>query len=225
MGDATSTAAALLEMVDGEIPFDVYTANSIIAVLSKKGYADLAEYVLTRMAAAGLQPDVYSYTATLSAYARSSDAAKGTSEALLRRALNSGLKLTPEILHAAISVFRNDVAAAIQFWQNLPSICGSSYAKAVAHHVTVFEGLLRVCGAAGRPDLALRLVYALRKAQHKRAGFGTNFFNAFERGLRERSKTPQDSLNFIQRRYVEHLRVECHAFKMDLPVQKIRIKY
>ncbi len=90
-------------------------------------------------------------------------------------------------------------------------------------HVQAYEALFRVCGG-GRPDVALRIFYVMRKSKDVTAATGTNLFHSFERGVREGST--QERINgLLAGRYLEHFRTECRAFVMELPVERIRIKY
>lgn len=201
----------------------MYTINSILAALSRKGQVDLVLEVLEELREMHVKPDTYTYIEALSSCSRCVPTRPYVAEMLLRNAIHDNVRIMPAMMNATISAFGDDVSDALKFWQKMRASENPKSRNAVKH-VQAYEALFRVCGRAGRPDVALKIVYVMKKSKDVVASStGTNLFRSFERGLKEGDQEGKVTRIFAKQ-YLEHFRTECQAFEMDLPVERIRIK-
>lgn len=205
------------------ISADMYTMNSVLALLSRVGQVDLVLDTLEQLRALGAPVDAFTYTAVLSTCARCEPSRPEIAEKLLRQATEDGVRWMPSMVNATLSAYGSRVMDAVKCWKTLRGGAREDDARAV-RHVQTYEALLRVCGRAGRPDVALKIVYVMRKSGDVLATKGANLFHTFERGVRE-GGSRHKLTGIIARRYLVHLETECRAFVMNLPVERIRIKY
>lgn len=131
---------------------------------------------------------------------------------VLQKAAEQNIVLSDVVASAAISSMYDDVDGARRVWLFIRSKSSSPPGRLCC------LSFLRVCGTAGRPDLAVRLVYAMQK---EKIQADPECYLTYQTGLRKfggrrRSLQPYDLI----------LRTLC-AFvdDMDLPITRIRIKY
>lgn len=93
---------------------------------------------------------------------------------LFRCAQEDGVSADGRFLNAVLRCFGNDIDSAIKAWKReigsaaLGMSSGThkeySSVKQSANLAAAYNGLMHVCGRANRPDVALRLCYAMSKA-------------------------------------------------------------
>lgn len=220
-------AHAYSEMINRGIRPDTHTIRALRLAAKICGDVPLSLKILDVTLSCGLQPDAHSYNSAIAACARSSPNDPETADKLLQQALERGVKWTNSMVNAAISSCDNDVSMAIALWQRLRS-CPDEESRSVLAERPIYDALLRICGRSARPDLALRIVYAAKKANHMVSNSvdSRSVYNAFKRGLKESDGEEKVARNAIKRQYVQHLKTECGVTDWtDIPIERIRIKF
>jgi pentatricopeptide repeat protein len=143
---------------------------------------------------------------------------------MFRNATSLGVPADGRFLNAVLRCFGNDIDAALQLWKDeiRPQCLSlerqlSSISK--KNLLAAYNGLLHVCGRALRPDIALRVVYAMNKD-----GLEPNeaSLNSYRSGSRicQRSQsggfaaTLERKLKLIEQ-YESLLLVECTKYDRD----------
>lgn len=202
---------------------DMYSINSILALLSRAGAVHAALHAFDQLRAMNAPIDAFTYSAVLSACARCEPTRPADAERLLWQATRDGVRWAPAMVNATLSAFGSKISEALRCWKEIRANAQPSDESA-ARSIQAYEALMRVCGRAARADMALKIVYAVRKSNDLPAVRGTNLFNAFKRGVREGGA--EQKLQCIPAQwYVQHLETECRAFDIDFPIERIRIKY
>lgn len=225
--DMNGVAQAYSEMIAQCIQPDAHTIRALRLAAKICGDVPLSLKILDVTLSCGLQPDAQSYTSAIAACARSSPNDPETADKLLQQALQRGIKWTSSMVNAAISSCDNDISMAIVLWQRLRS-CPDEESRNVLAERPIYEALLRICGRSARPDLALRIFYAAKKAHHVAPNSvdSRSIYNAFKRGLRESDGEERVAKNAIKRQYVHHLKTECGVTDWaDIPIERIRINF
>lgn len=214
-----------LDMQRRHVHLDMYTINAILSAASRAGDISLVRSTLAAIRSSSLSADMYSYTAAIAACARCTPRDPDTARMLLDEAIADGVPWTSAMVNAALSTHGSDVDSAVTLWKALRAYPDEASRAAVSDKM-VYDALMRVSGAAGRPDMALRIVYAATKAQHLHGSGETRLFNAFQRGMRESGCEQRVVDNVLKWQYLQHLRVKCGAFeRVDYPIERIRIRY
>jgi pentatricopeptide repeat protein len=104
-----------------------------------------------------------------------SDHGKDYAIELFRHATQEGISADGRMINALFRCFRDDLGAALEFWKmDVRPACLSHIKRVVKRNgnsdqlrqqnlLAAYSGLLYVCGCARRPDIALRIVYAMNK--------------------------------------------------------------
>ena len=226
MGDAAGVSEILGEMVNRNFKFDKYGFQAILVSLSRCGRADLTEETFEKWRRCHGAVDKYSYTELLCSLGRCSPRRSEKGLFFMQQAVEDGVTWTDAMVHACLSSFGDDAMGAIRCWQSLRSRATDDCMQAVQSCLS-YSALMRVCGKAGRPDLALRLFYAFQKSRllNSEQNLGTQLYQQFARGLQNGGKEEHVNANILKRQYLEHLQLQCRAFTLELPLERIRIKY
>lgn len=220
-------AYVFTEMVTrGQQP-DLFTIRALLVSASNCGDVPLATSILQMTHENGCCPDQYLYTTAISACARASPPDPGTADLLLSQALERGTPWNPAMINATISSYGDDINKAIDLWRRLRA-CPHEESRAVLQERQVYDALMRVCGRCARPDMALRIVYAAKKASHISSNSTDSrvIYSAFQRGLEESNSVRHIEGSLIKKQYIRHLKAECGLHDgPSLPVERIRIKF
>lgn len=154
---------------------------------------------------------------------------------LFRNALRSDIPPDGRFVNACLRCFGNEVDKAIMTWKNEMRVAvvshenrkrptSSAFPKKRKKNVAAaYHGLLYVCGKAGRPDIALRLVYAMNKEEVEPS---ETSYNAYLKGKEER-KDEKAVIRMMANQYESLLQVECLKYdtrdKRRESEQRIRI--
>jgi len=212
--DDAQARAVVNEMEDSGFTPDIYTMNTLMAASARRRDFDACTGIYEEILARGLRPDEFTICSLISACG--SDGARVRDVAqILKLASDLGLKRNHAILNAAIASYGKNLDGALKLWDffrrggDRPGIAG-------------YEGLLRVCGAAGRPDEALRVVYAMKKDGHR---VKVDAYSAFVRGVEEFNA--REVYSGLKKPYLSLLQAECGAAtsRENFPVQRIRLKF
>lgn len=212
-------------LMAGVLP-DALTIQALLLAANCCGDVALAVKILDVTYSCGMALNQHLYTTAIASCGRSSPRDPRTADLLLAQALERGTPWTAPMINAAISAYGNDVSKAVQLWQRLRA-CPDEASRNVLKEREVYDALMRVCGRGARPDMALRIFYAARKAEHLRGNSpeSKTVYNAFKRGAHEAGTQHTILQNALKRRYVEHLKVECGISDgVVLPVERVRIK-
>mmetsp|Transcript_39915 Transcript_39915/g.158877 ORF Transcript_39915/g.158877 Transcript_39915/m.158877 type:complete len:130 (+) Transcript_39915:1471-1860(+) len=128
-------------------------------------------------------------------------------------AMDSGVAVDSRLQSAAIRAAKHDVKGAELVFRFLAAKLGVDNLKDAS-----FMAFLYVCGVSGRSDLAVRIVYAMKKAKRvpKPA-----CYREFAKGTRE-SKVAEHKLQ----PYLFVLKTLCNVTDdFDLPINRVRIKF
>lgn len=222
LGDLRGAVAALKAMSrSGNLEPDLCTYNSIMSGAAVVGNTELASTLLSTLKCHKKYfPDSFSFTSAITAYRNNPQQALK----LLEDARQCGVPVTAPLLNAVLMSHDNDINAALRLWRGWRSTAGF---PVVARDVQVYRALLRIAGIAGQPREALRIVHAGRKSGELEPSSTPGLFTAFEKGLREGNMTEKVESNLISCQYMQHLRLECRAFKAPscLPIERVRIRF
>lgn len=223
IGDSKGALSATQDTIDQHhLQPDLYTMNSLIAVAALNGDIDLAQRLMKKIQANPRWPlNAVSYTALLSACWSDVEVA----DRILEDAISNGVECTPAMLNASLICQGQDITSALERWRGWQK--HAAYGSA-ARHLDVYRGLLRVAGLSGRPDMALRIVFAGTKAGALKPDVDEGLFKAFRRGLREGGHETEVMNNLISRQYVAHLRLQCRVFetgKESRKMERLRIRW
>mmetsp|Transcript_39916 Transcript_39916/g.158881 ORF Transcript_39916/g.158881 Transcript_39916/m.158881 type:complete len:415 (+) Transcript_39916:170-1414(+) len=185
-------------------------ARSFNLMLKVQGSEDDANALLAEMRSRKIDPDVYSYCALLKREPKNS--AEGIAR-IVQMAMDSGVAVDSRLQSAAIRAAKHDVKGAELVFRFLAAKLGVDNLKDAS-----FMAFLYVCGVSGRSDLAVRIVYAMKKAKRvpKPA-----CYREFAKGTRE-SKVAEHKLQ----PYLFVLKTLCNVTDdFDLPINRVRIKF
>jgi pentatricopeptide repeat protein len=223
VGDLQSALETLREMTKRhKIQPDLRTYNALIAAAARQGNdVDLVNHLFREVKRSdSFSPDEYTYCAAISAHAGDIE---GCTK-LLADAVESGVTCCPPMLNAALAAYGVDIDGALEQWRLWR--LSKPYASA-AGNLQVYHALLRVAGAAGRPDAALRVLFAGKRNHELEPSTNKGLFGSFMKGAREGGQVERLRSNFLMKQYTSHLRLECRAFtnKPELFVEKVRIRW
>jgi pentatricopeptide repeat protein len=223
VGDLPSALETLREMTSRhKIQPDLRTYNALIAAAARQGNdVELVNHLLHKVKSSeSFSPDEYTYCAAISAQGGDKEGCAR----LLADAVESGVTCCPPMLNAALAAYGTDIDGAIEQWRKWRA--SKPYACA-AGNLQVYHALLRVAGAAGRPDAALRILFAGKRNNELEPSTNKGLFGTFMKGAREGGQVEKLRSNFLMNQYMTHLRLECRAFtkKPDLLVERVRIRW
>lgn len=224
--DINGMLQAFSQMIHNELQPDNYTFKALLLGSSYLGDVGLAKSILDVLHRNCVTLDANLFTTAIASCARADPRDPISAESLLHYAHENGIKWTSAMINAAISSWGDDSVGAIQSWQKLRT-CSDEKSRKALHARMVYDALMRVCGRQARPDLALRIFYAAKKAGHVRGNSpnSRSLYNAFRRGSRESGVDKDIDSNILKRPYVHHLKAECGVQNdIHLPVERIRIK-
>ena len=154
----SSTAIKITDKIDGMVCTEASRTLLSIMNESNDSYSE-------RIPPANSQ--TYCYTATSLSHVPYPNATEAMS--LFREAIDNSIPADGRFVNAVIRCFGSDIDAALNAWKQ-------EIGKAVIKYneerkgksknqnfMAAFHGLYSVCGQAGRPDIAVRLVYAMAK--------------------------------------------------------------
>ncbi|CAM9131809.1 unnamed protein product [Ectocarpus sp. 12 AP-2014] len=171
---------------------------------------------------------------------------------LYMEATERGIHLNGKICNAVLVGFGADLTGAISFWRRCvrPALVQDSDVESngISAQQTrrpqenrkkdlfsAYCGLLYVCGRAQRPDAALKVVFALKKDGIRPSSALSNTYFKARKDSRESEDDPQAGpprfrmMRLLDRQLENTLEVECgvskHADQMDLPIERIRIRF
>lgn len=158
-------AFSMLELADlFEASSLIETVNFILNAMS--GYSKIN-------GKAAPPADSQTYCVAASALQYGPDAGEALANGLFRNATANGVPADGRFVNAVLRCFGDDVDAALMAWKNEIRPKCLDYEKRVRsvplsrpagkNLLASYNGLLYVCGRALRPDIALRLVYAMSK--------------------------------------------------------------
>ena len=146
---------------------------------------------------------------------------------LFQEAIQAGIPPDGRFLNACIRCFGDDIDRAMTAWKQefrtaalshenrqTRSTFRSTKKKKKKNLVAAYNGLLHVCGQAGRPDIALRLVYAMNKEESVEPNEAS--LNSYYAGkkIRENDTADLDPKKTIRMmsQYETLLQVECTTY-------------
>lgn len=218
-GDIVGAVSALKAMTETGLKPDLFSYNGVIAAAGRAGHVETAKKFLEIMRKLkGMKPDVYSYCSAITACGRCSPRKPASAEVLLDEAIEDGVRLSGAIINAAITANGDDVDSAVAMWRRIRR------KKNVDLDKEAYEGLMYVCGAGGRPGSALKVVYAMRKDGIDGKAV-KSLYSSFSRGLRSNGRQHDVDRDFLKKQYVKLLQVECRAVDIELPLNRVRIRY
>lgn len=190
--------------------------RSILCIMDGKSRAPAANSQTYCIAASALQ---YGHT----------DAALATD--LFRNATNAKIPADGRFINAVFHCFGDDIQGALVAWKNeirraclshehrTRSAPVSIYRSSGKNLIASYHGLLYVCGRALRPDIALRLVYAMNKE-----GIEANevALNCYRSGKRARKKFAFETESPVEtkgirmaKQFESLLTVECTKYNLN----------
>lgn len=225
----SSSAANVFEL---ENTRELRVSNSELVSLQKESNIfDVVQRILGVMCDCGYidgisAPIADSQTFCVAASALQYGPTSGTSlpTEMFRNATSLGVPADGRFLNAVLRCFGNDIDKALQLWKDEIRPKCLSFERQLSSNskknlLAAYNGLLHVCGRALRPDVALRVVYAMNKD-----GLEPNeaSLNSYRSGSRifQRSQnggfatTLERKLKLIEQ-YESLLLVECTKYDSD----------
>uniref|UniRef100_A0A7S2URA9 Pentacotripeptide-repeat region of PRORP domain-containing protein n=1 Tax=Attheya septentrionalis TaxID=420275 RepID=A0A7S2URA9_9STRA len=183
-------------------------------------------------------PDSQSYCLVASTMSHDrTSVGSGTDAAidLFRSSQEAGIPPDGRFLNAIFRCFQDDIEGAIQMWKTEIGQAVRVYERRRSQEkqtvsrrrdgqniIAAYHGLFHVCGRANRPDMALRLVYAMAKEGMDASETSLNCYMA---GKGEASKEPRDekekrslkdkSLAILAEQYESLLTIECSKYSKN----------
>lgn len=180
------------------------------------------------------RPNSQTYCQVASAQSRASSPSKSIAKMLFEHAKADKCHLDGRFLNALLRCYGSDIESALDAWKRGiasaaagVSVIGDDYSavKRRANLAAAYNGLMHVCGRALRPDVALRICYAMNKAGVEPNEVSLNSYQSGKRiAMNEREN--KSGLDF-KRQYESLLTVECTKYntkdKRRASDKKIRI--
>lgn len=185
------------------------------------------------------KPNSQTYCIVASALSGSgtSESNSGFALQLYRKAMDDRVPADGRFLNALLRCFGDDINGALDLWKTgmgaaaagvkNNDIEGSkqSMMKRSANLIAAYNGLMHVCGRAVRPDIALRIAYAMKKAGVEPTEVSLNCYYAGKRLTLDGG----DGGSFLVRSNEQLLSVECTKYntkdKRRAGDKKIRILF
>ena len=195
-------------------------ATDIMSQIKGMDCAQAGRYILDQMTASKEypSPDSQSYCLVATAMFHVGTSPDNAIQ-LFRDALASGAAPDGRLVNACIRCYGDQVDKALLAWKNemrsavlahenrkKPKSSESFPKKRKKNLVAAYNGLLYVCGKAGRPDIALRLAYAMNKE-----GVEPNetSFNSYIKGKEDRTEKETAIMRILANQHESLLQVEC----------------
>lgn len=180
------------------------------------------------------RPNSQSFCLVASALANSGSDDPDVALALFRKAVDAGAASDGRFLNAVLRCFGGDVDSAVEAWKDGIGRAAAAAAKAAAaasdsrrrgsgsgsggdtpmkdsaNLLAAYHGLLHVCGRALRPDVALRIAYAMEKAGIEPTEMALNCYNAGKAKRRDDASGGR-----MTEQYESLLSVECTKYSED----------
>ena len=141
--------------------------------------------------------------------------------------MGEGIAADGRFLNAVVRCFGDDIEYAIKAWKTQfgPHLAYERRSnKRVSNVIAAYNGLMSVAGRAIRPDLGLRIAYAMIKAGVEPTEVTLNSYNS---GKRIALENGNNSNKGLQNQYESLLAVECTKYnskdKRRVNDRKIRI--
>lgn len=225
-GNKDAVGRLLAAMTESVHP-DILTLRAIMTGAGHQGDVAFAQRVLRLMRISGIQCDKFMYTSALAACARANPPDPTTADQLLTEAVYHGVPWCPPMINAAISAYGDNIMRAIDLWRSLKNGTTDPVIQDMLSERPIYDALFRVCGRSVRPDLALRVWYAAKNAQHVKANSSESriIFSTFMKGVNEVDGEDLLQTHLLKRTYFRLLRTECGVRdSFEWPVERIRIK-
>ena len=149
---------------------------------------------------------------------------------LFRNAMDQGLAADGRFLNSVLRCFGDDIDGALAAWKNGIGTAAAAHAlntkriknenmnnkqssSKKANLAASYHGLMHVCGRAFRPDVALRIVYAMNKAGVEPTETSLNCYYAGKR-LTMEEKNDSSKLG-LRDQYESLLSVECTKYNTN----------
>ncbi len=202
------------DIVDGLTPFEA--SKAILDLMNEaKQDAEIANKVF--------RPNSQSYCLVASALSHSLSANNSQNRQdamdLYHSFEQNELQIDGRVLNAIIRCFSDEILEALDVWktvfrkaaldtdEDIASVVGFKFTKRYKNLMAAYNGLLYVSGQAYRPDIALRLVYAMAKDGVEPTEASLNCYNA---GARK--KNPEKNKIRLHSQYENMLMVECTKY-------------
>eukprot|EP00557_Chaetoceros_sp_GSL56_P011126 CAMPEP_0176480672 /NCGR_PEP_ID=MMETSP0200_2-20121128/2401_1 /TAXON_ID=947934 /ORGANISM="Chaetoceros sp., Strain GSL56" /LENGTH=870 /DNA_ID=CAMNT_0017876805 /DNA_START=314 /DNA_END=2926 /DNA_ORIENTATION=- len=216
----------LVDLVDG---YTFPQAAKIILDLMSSSYSKGYKDIIPR-------PNSQAYCSVASALSHMDGVGPGLAMGMFKNATVNGQRVDGRFLNAIIRCYGDNITSAVDAWKNefRPTVLNSfteeidrssrnfQKSRVYKNLVASYHGLIYVAGRAYRPDIALRLVYAMRKEGVEPTEAALNTYNS---GARER----KDDIAKVKLhgQYENLLLVECAKYdskdKRRQADQRIRI--
>jgi pentatricopeptide repeat protein len=201
----------LIELVDGRTTIDA--ASSILDVMKISSKTSAYSNLI-------LRPNSQSYCLVAALISQGDSADGETAIDLFHDAMESNIPADGRFINAIIRCFGDDIDGAINAWRNRFRASVVAFEnrerpkygqpKKGKNLIASYHGLVHVAGKAGRPDIALRIAYAMKKEGYEPHECTLNSYktgsigNKFEKTIR------------LNEQYENLLTIECTKYnKLD----------
>lgn len=149
---------------------------------------------------------------------------------LFNNAKKERVSMDGRFLNAVIRCFGDDIDGALSAWKTELGPAAAAYERVAykrgTNVIAAYNGLMHVSGRAVRPDIALRVAYAMNKSGVKPTEITLNSYHAGKRITLEGSNDSNKNIG-LRNQYESLLSVECTKFsskdKRRVNERKIRI--
>jgi len=201
---------SFIELVDGKTAFE---AAAVILEMMKEStkspkYSELV-----------LRPNSQSYCLIASTLSHRCKADGKTAIELYRDAMEWNVPADGRFINSLLRCFGSDIDSAIHAWKTLfrPGVLSyenrerSKYSrhKKGKNLVAAYHGIIHVAGTAGRPDIALRIAYAMKKEGLEPTELT---LNSYKTGARNNELSESIRLN---KQYENLLTIECTKYNKN----------
>jgi len=213
---SSSNASRLIggELLQLDIPFFVNESIELVD-LSQKVLDCLIKFDTLPM------PDSQTFCAVASIQ-QYTECDQTTGYSLLERAVQVGVKADGRFLNALFRCFGEDADSAVNAWQTtVRSLCikDNKRVDLLQRNLdSAYRGLLHVSGRAKRPDLALKIVYAMKKEGLKPSEMSMNCYLAGKRMRRQLTNRG------IATRIAEKIKVETYESLLFVECTEYNVK-
>ncbi len=201
---------SLIELVDGKTTFQAATAilETMKASTKSPKYSKLV-----------LRPNSQSYCLIATALNHRGKSDGETAMDLYRDAVEWSIPADGRFINGLLRCFGDDIDSAINAWKTLfrPGVVSFenrerpkySRHKKGKNLIAAYHGLIHVAGTAGRPDIALRIAYAMKKEGLEPT---ESTLNSYMTGARNNNVSKSIRLN---KQYENLLTIECTKYSKD----------
>jgi pentatricopeptide repeat protein len=214
--------------------------QSTLSILQGKTPTQAVQEVLYDMESRGVTPNWQTYCSAAAALQYDTNAGPDLAMSLFRNASKHGISAGADgrFINAILRCFGDDIDQAIAYWKSdLRSACVvyesrprplSTKRATNKNLIAAYNGLMHVCGRAERPDIGVRLAYAMNREGIEPNEMTLNNYRAGKRLRKKRNRTenaidekpPRGSLGLISswsklettKQYESLLYVECTKY-------------